>query len=165
MPHSVVNRLRLPNPHLRIARQQKLWKTWDKGLITINFDLTGMELWVASVHCYPFHEFGRRPEDPEFDSIWRTLADAVNHIPGAAIVAGDFNTDSRTLFTRLLLDRSRLVSSFEGIATHGERSVDDILYDSKLTRNNSRVTPNFSDHAFCQADFSFRRDLRCILRT
>lgn len=156
-PHSVEQRIRLPNPGLNVIRNQQQWKTWDKGLITIKIDSYREPLWMSSVHGYPFHDFGRHAGEEEFAPVWLRLADAISLIPGIAIVAGDFNTDRRNLVTGLL-NRPRLVPSFEGTATHGDKSVDDILHDIRLIRHRSRVTSNFSDHAFCQADFSFRRD-------
>jgi endonuclease/exonuclease/phosphatase family metal-dependent hydrolase len=158
MPHSVEGRRRLPNPGLYAVKQNQKWKTWDKGLITAKINLNQESLWVASVHCYPFHEFGRCADENEFTPIWSALAKAINEIPGTIIIAGDFNTERRRLVTGLL-ERDRLVSSFAGTATHGERSVDDILHDVKLTLHNSTVSLNFSDHTFCQAVFSLRSEL------
>lgn len=153
-PHSVEHRVLLPNPGLHVVRNGQHHKTWDKGLITVRIDLRREPLWATSLHCYPFNRFGRHASEEEFAPIWLTLADAINTIPGKAIVAGDFNTNRRQLLTGLL-DHASLAPSFEGVATHGDKSVDDILYDVRLVRRNSKVTPNFSDHAFCQADFSF----------
>lgn len=152
-PHSVEHRLLLPNPGLDVVRKQQHHKTWDKGLITVRIDFHREPLWATSLHCYPFHRFGRQAEEEEFAPIWLTLADAINTIPGKAIVAGDFNTNRRYLLTGLL-DHATLEPSFEGTPTHGDKSIDDILHDVRLVRRNSKVTPNFSDHAFCQADFS-----------
>jgi endonuclease/exonuclease/phosphatase family metal-dependent hydrolase len=157
-PHSVEARRRLPNPHLRVVKEHQEWRSWDKGMITVKIDLHHGSLWVASVHCYPFHEFGRCADEEEFAPIWSTLADAINEIPGTAIIAGDFNTDRRYLFTGLL-GRPHLASSFEGTATHGDKSVDDILHDIKLIRHSSSSSLSFSDHTFCQADFSFQPEL------
>jgi endonuclease/exonuclease/phosphatase family metal-dependent hydrolase len=158
MPHRAETRRRLPNPHLHSVKKDQEWVSWDKGLITVKVDLHHESLWVISVHCYPFHEFGRCADEEEFASTWSTLAEAINEIPGAAIIAGDFNTERRCLLTNLL-GGVGLASSFEGIATHGEKSVDDILYNIKLTRRSSKVSISFSDHAFCQADFSFYAEL------
>jgi hypothetical protein len=134
------------------------WKTWDKGLITIKINLGRESIWATSVHCYPFHEFGRRADESEFAPIWSTLAQAINEIPGTAIIAGDFNTERRYLLTSLL-DNADVASSFEGTATHAEKSVDDILHGINLFRRSSKVSVSFSDHAFCQADFFIRTEL------
>lgn len=158
VPHAVADRTRLPNPNLRIYRQQQRWESWDKGILTVRINLPGRPLWVSSVHSYPFHDFGRNAAEEEFEPIWLALANAINQIPGTAIIAGDFNTNRRGLLTRLL-NGNRLVPSFDGTPTHGKKAVDDILHDVRLDRWRSKVTPNFSDHAFCQADFSFKGDL------
>jgi endonuclease/exonuclease/phosphatase family metal-dependent hydrolase len=158
MPHVVVDRTRLPNPNLRISRQRRRWESWDKGIITSRINLPGRSLWASSVHSYPFHDFDRSAADEEFKPIWLALAKAINQIPGTAIVAGDFNTDRRVLLTSLL-NGNRLLPCFDGTPTHGRKAVDDILHDVRLDRGRSKVTPNFSDHAYCQADFSFKGDL------
>jgi endonuclease/exonuclease/phosphatase family metal-dependent hydrolase len=159
LPHSVSGRTRLPNPNLQSQQQDRSWVSWDKGMLAIELKLAGLSLCISSVHCYPFHKFGRRAEDQEFAPMWHALADAINHLPrGRMIVAGDFNTERRDLITGLV-QRHHLVPAIEGVATHHGLAVDDILHDAYLIRQSFAVTPSPSDHAFCQAEFIIGDDV------
>jgi endonuclease/exonuclease/phosphatase family metal-dependent hydrolase len=159
-PHNVSDRAWLPNPNLRSKRRGRSWVSWDKGILIIELTLAGSPLWAGSVHCYPFHNFGRKAEEREFTPIWSALADAINRIPGnRMIVAGDFNTERLDLLTNLL-GRRRLVPAIGSAATHHGLAVDDILHDSSLIRKSCAVTPTLSDHAFCQAEFILGEDVR-----
>lgn len=152
-PHLAISRFLLPNPRLRSVRTGKKWMTWDKGMIIAKLRINNVSLWACSVHGFPFHDFGRRADDGEFTLIWQALANAINQLPGSKIiVAGDFNTEQRDLLTRLLKHRN-IARAINGTATHGNQSVDDILYDEGLARRSVSVMPSFSDHAFCQAEF------------
>lgn len=154
LPHTVENRLLLPNPRLRSVRGGEIWRSWDKGLIIAKIDFPEAPIRLASIHCYPFHDFGRRASDRKFERIWHELADAVSRIPGPVILAGDFNTERRELITRNL-NQIDLIPVFSGVDTHDGRSVDDILHDATMTHQSSKAIQNFSDHALCQAEFVF----------
>lgn len=154
LPHTIESRFLLPNPRLRSVRGGDIWISWDKGVIVVKIDFSGAPIFLGSVHCYPFHDFGRRASDREFTRIWRELANAVNQIPGPIVLAGDFNTECRELLTQNL-DRIDLISVFPGVDTHGGRSVDDILHDASIIRRDRKIIQNFSDHALCQAELIF----------
>lgn len=154
LPHTVENRLLLPNPRLRSMRDGEIWRSWDKGLIVAKIDFPEASIRLASVHCYPFHDFGRRASDRKFERIWHELANAVSRIPGPVILAGDFNTECRELLTRNL-NQIDLIPVFSGVDTHDGRSVDDILHDVSIIRRDRKIIQNFSDHALCQAELIF----------
>jgi endonuclease/exonuclease/phosphatase family metal-dependent hydrolase len=157
-PHLAISRFLLPNPRLRSVRTGRKWMTWDKGMIIAKLRIHNVSLWACSVHGFPFHDFGRRADDDEFTLIWQALANAINQLSGSKIiVAGDFNTERRDLLTRLLKHRN-IARAIDGTATHGNQSFDDILYDEGLARRSVSVMPSFSDHAFCQAEFSSPSD-------
>lgn len=153
LPHSVESRLLLPNPRLRFPNGSKLWESWDKGMIVATINMTGVPIWVASIHCCPFHKFGRHASDEEFTYIWRKLADAIDQIPGPVIIGGDFNTDSRDPLTREL-NQISLSSIFSGMDTHDGKSVDDILHDSEIISKSREVIRTFSDHSFCRTELA-----------
>jgi endonuclease/exonuclease/phosphatase family metal-dependent hydrolase len=123
-------------------------------MLLIELNIANLPFWVSSVHCYPFHKFGRKAEEEEFRPIWQALAAAINNIPDYRIlVAGDFNTERRDLIVDMVKNH-RLIPAIDGTATHRGRAVDDILHAQRLIRRSFSVTPGLSDHAFCQAEFS-----------
>lgn len=154
VPHLLYSRVLLPNPKLHSARPDRDWVSWDKGMIITKMKIDNVSLWVCAFHGFPFHDFGRRAEEREFKRIWRTVADAINQLADSKIiVAGDFNSERRDLLTKLL-QRPNITSAVGGATTHGNRSVDDILFDEGLACRSLSVVSGFSDHAFCHAEFS-----------
>jgi endonuclease/exonuclease/phosphatase family metal-dependent hydrolase len=154
-PLRVASRVYLPNPRMQFDSDTgKRIVSWDKGMLLAQTGHASSSLYVASLHGFPFHMFRRDATDPEFDSIWKSLAYELDHIAGTAVVAGDFNTDRLELITSKLTKRSMqpLVKGTGG-------TLDDILCDTDVTLRNLTITTTFSDHPLFIAELSLISDL------
>lgn len=142
----------LPNPNLRVERDGQMMQTFDKGVLACTIDIDGTFISMTSVHGYPFHRFARDASEPEFNSVWGTLARVLSASGTRPfIVGGDFNTAVRSL----VVDRasSKLRRAVGEVPTHRGLAIDDILYSAGLVSSGrAMVIPNFSDHHLCVAD-------------
>lgn len=154
-PHSAVARVAFPNPNLRYRTALGALSTWDKGMLVVRIKTGALPVWVASVHCYPFHKFARDARDSEFGNIWRSLADELNRLAvGPTVVSGDFNTKHLYVLTERL-DR-RMKRAIDNVVRTG----DEILYGSELTMRKFAITETFSDHPLCSVEFALEGNSR-----
>jgi endonuclease/exonuclease/phosphatase family metal-dependent hydrolase len=153
-PLRAASRFRFPNPLLQVDKVGERVVSWDKGMLLVQVGKVSPPLYVASLHGFPFHMFRRGATDPEFDEIWKSLADELDQIPGTAVVAGDFNTD------RLELISSRLTKhSMRPLINGVGDTLDDILCDTNITQEGMTIKTTFSDHPLFIAELSFTPDL------
>lgn len=154
LPHTDPRRVLLPNPGLVVERPTGRLVTWDKGLHMVRTGHRGLV--VGSVHSFPFHMFGRDPADGEFNPVWRAMAAVVDEVPARHVVlGGDFNATDREVLLRFVTRRRLTAANQGGVATHGDRTDDDILHDSHAVLRRFSIVPGYSDHALCVAELSF----------
>jgi len=150
-PLSDVKQIKLPNPNLRRSASGQQISSHDKGLLTVQADVHGRAVTLASLHMLPFHIFDRSADDAAFSTIWRQLVielTALSQLP--LIVCGDFNTPKRDFVSDP--QSLQLHSAVDGRPTYNNAAIDDILYSSEFSASAVDTLPNFSDHAFCIGD-------------
>jgi endonuclease/exonuclease/phosphatase family metal-dependent hydrolase len=151
-PLAEERRTLLPNPRLQSGSNGCVSVTHDKGVLSAVVRWGRRLVRVASVHSFPFHRFGRAPEEDEFDGVWSTLARSIHASEEEAVlVCGDFNTERRELLTDHM-DR-KLYRAIVDRVTHRDLATDDILFSEELDLVESEVVSTYSDHALCVAEF------------
>lgn len=147
-PLKDVKRTMLPNPNLHRSASGQQISSHDKGLLTVQADVGGRPVTLASLHMLPFHIFERSADDVAFTTIWQQLVrelTALSQLP--LIVCGDFNTPKRDFV--LSPKNLKLRSAIGNRPTYNNAAIDDILYSSQFSAGDVKTHPNFSDHAFC----------------
>ncbi|MEO3809320.1 endonuclease/exonuclease/phosphatase family protein [Sphaerisporangium sp. B11E5] len=145
-PLGEITRAVLPNPGLVSDEMH----SFDKGTVMARITLGGCGITLASVHMFPFHRFQRCAEEPEFSVVWDHLADEVSRCKDdVVVVAGDFNTDQRSLVL------GRLAVPMESAITEGQ--VDDVLFGGARLVTVATV-PTSSDHPLCVAELDLTRE-------
>jgi len=143
----------LPNPELRITRDDQVYDSYDKGMLVCEINADGRPLILVSVHMFPFHMFERDADHGDFDGIWRALRKHLGELGAARplVVAGDFNTDNRGLLRDV--DGRPLTGTTRGQVTHRGYAADDILFSPEVPfPPRAEVLDTFSDHRLCLVD-------------
>jgi endonuclease/exonuclease/phosphatase family metal-dependent hydrolase len=157
--HGPVWRIALPNPGLLHRGPDGLMTSWSKGLVATCIMRDRMATWIACVHGYPFHRFGRDSREAEFAPIWRALGAAINGLPaGPLVVSGDFNSGDRSLLIHQIDRRVRPVVDGALADNPALRSGDDVLYGAGLALRRATVTKTFSDHPLLSTEFAMESE-------
>lgn len=154
-PLTAVERRFLPNPHLSVGLGDTVIHSHDKGFVAATVLAPGAPLNAMSLHAVPFHLFRREADDRAFSAVWLTLTASLRTLARRPlVVCGDFNTENRRL---VLGDGSpQLGAAMAGRATYRNLGLDDILHSPQLATESVKVLSNFSDHALCLAEFSWK---------
>jgi endonuclease/exonuclease/phosphatase family metal-dependent hydrolase len=130
----------------------------DKGLLAARLEVAGRSIVVGSVHVVPFRYYAAKAEDESYRKIWKHIARVVRSMADRPmILAGDFNSEKRSLLTDELewISAPAFYSALNGRPTTTTgRSLDDILFTDPFVVNQEtvEVIPTFSDHSLCIAE-------------
>jgi endonuclease/exonuclease/phosphatase family metal-dependent hydrolase len=156
-PIGHTERHKLPNPYLRTTHNGKEMRSHDKGFMVCAVPVGGRDMTVVSLHSFPFHRFGRRPEEPDFREVWETFARTLTtgFSTEYLVICGDFNTANRRLVTDLL--NPRMTRAIGSTPTHRGMPIDDILLSPAFgAGTDAQIVDTFSDHHLCLADLTVR---------
>jgi endonuclease/exonuclease/phosphatase family metal-dependent hydrolase len=149
---------RTPLRHVRAYPiNGKEMRSHDKGFMVCAVPVGGRDMTVVSLHSFPFHRFGRRPEEPDFREVWETFARTLTSgfSTEYLVICGDFNTANRRLVTDLL--DPRMTRAIGSTPTHRGMPIDDILLSPAFgAGTDAQIVDTFSDHHLCLADLTLR---------
>lgn len=141
---------RLPNPRLSRLFDGQPATSHDKGGLAVTISLPTMSFSLVNVHMFPFRVFHADPSDNAFEHLWSALGGFLQSLDTRLVLAGDFNSEDRTLITARVRNRN-FSSCFVPLATSGRASIDDVLFTPHFELLGRTVISNFSDHKLCIA--------------
>jgi endonuclease/exonuclease/phosphatase family metal-dependent hydrolase len=144
---------------LRNPRSLKRVGCHDKGILSAQIEVAGLSIRVASLHAVPFRFFAVKADDECYRKVWKHMARIVRGMADRPmILAGDFNSEKRSLLTDELerISAIRFKSALHGRPTTSSgKPLDDILYTGPFALDEAsiQVTSTFSDHSLCVVEF------------
>lgn len=150
---------KLPMPAVaRGTASAPTFEPHDKGLVVATVRTAHGDTVFGSVHVFPFHRFNSRAGDRRMAGVWDALAAAVDALPShhPVLLAGDYNTEDRTLLTSRLSGRE-LASAAAGMPSRPTgQAFDDVLFSDAFTLLRCYARATFSDHHLVVAEFGTR---------
>lgn len=146
----------LPHPKLEVIRPDGAhWILHDKGAQKITINTPEKKLTIFNLHYFPFHHFGRRMDEPEFEESREAFVNIFQNTSDTTIICGDFNNkyvsfgkafpELEEKFTQAIKTKTTLVG--------GEDQLDHILYTKDLNVLESKAEAYLSDHYMLCVDF------------
>ena len=155
--------IKIPRPKEKIEAigpDGSLWVMHDKSALSIDTQVFNRSVKIISLHYFPFHHFGRRLDEKDFDSIREDLVALLDPGDTPTIVIGDFNNKGvalRDAFPELFANNHFKEAIEVGTSIKGGKDqLDHILYtpDSIELAHAERIDIP-SDHYGLLADFKF----------
>ncbi|MBN1331510.1 endonuclease/exonuclease/phosphatase family protein [Candidatus Dojkabacteria bacterium] len=156
--------IKLPKPKENIEAigpDGSIWVLHEKSALAIDTRILSRSVKIISLHYFPFHHFGRRLDEKDFEDIRKELVSILDPGDTPTIVVGDFNNKGIVLAKAFpeLFDNNHFVEAIK-VKTSikgGKDQLDHILYtpDSIELIHAERIDIP-SDHYGLLADFRFR---------
>lgn len=158
-PLSGSDLIQLTRPELRARVRGEAWVLHDKGMVGSALDLGGgRQLWIYSLHLFPFFEFGVGEDDRLVKQMWQEFWGHADELarPGDLVLAGDFNHQRREQAAQRFSSRPWRFCLGGRPTTSNGHSVDEIALSWWPPEPQTVLIPTFSDHYLAIADVQLR---------